>query len=108
MVQIYYHSENKIQNEAGENCFAKISLSDIFWVDLHNATDNEIIKVQTFFNINFNKLKAENELESNARLYETEDLIFIAANFMTMKENKYENLPVFLTLLSNVLINSSC
>ena len=104
MLQVFYRSETEIQKTDDENCFEIISSEKIFWVDLKFATDAEIKKVQTHFNIDFNQLKAENELESNARLFESEDLIFISANFIAMKENRFESEPVYLTLLSDVLI----
>jgi magnesium transporter len=54
--------------------------------------------------VDFEKLKAENVLESNARFYEADDLAFISANFISVKGNQFESSPVFLYLLGDILI----
>lgn len=104
MLKVYYHTDNELGNDEGSGCFDKIPLDKMFWVDLQFPTDSEIRKVETIFKIDFNELKSENELESNARFYESEDLVFISANFITVKEKFFESTPVFLYLLKGVLI----
>jgi len=81
-----------------------IPLEKLLWVDLQFPTDGERKNVESLFKINFNALKSENELESNTRFFETDELVLISSNFITKKENYYENTPVFFYLLNNLLI----
>lgn len=104
MLQVFYYKDNEICKASGIHCFENILLDKIFWIDMQFATEEEKIKIESIYKINFSDLKSENELESNARFYEAEDLVFISANFITMKENHFESTPVFLYLLSNVLV----
>jgi magnesium transporter len=73
-------------------------------VDLQFPSDEEKKKAETIFKIDFNELKSENEQEGNARVFETEELVLINSNFITKKENHFENTPVFFYLLSHILI----
>ncbi|OQP55845.1 magnesium and cobalt transport protein CorA [Niastella yeongjuensis] len=104
MLRVYYHSETEIKKGEGVDCLKQISFEKICWVDLQFPTDHESREVIAVFKIDFNKLKLENELESNPRFYESEDFIFISANFIALKENNFESTPVFIYLLNNVLI----
>ncbi len=104
MVRVYYRHEAEIRKVEGVERMHQVPIDKMFWVDLQFASEIEIKKVEQTFNLDFKELKAENELESNARFYESEDLVFISANFITLKENHFENTPVFLYLLDNVLI----
>lgn len=104
MLRVFYHSENEMSKAEGISCFEQLPFEKLFWVDLQFPTENEIRKVETIFKIDFAALKLENEMESNARFYESEGLIFISANFITVKENFFESTPVYLYLLKNVLI----
>jgi len=104
MLNVFYHTEKEINKAEGEACIQLIAKEQMFWVDLQFPTDEEMKKVESFFGIDFSKLKAENELESNTKFYESEDLIFISANFIFLKENHFESTPVFIYLQHNVLI----
>ena len=104
MVRIFYHKNNSIEKTDHLGLLANIPKEDLLWVDLQFPTVEEKIKVETVFKINFDGLKADNELESNARFYETEDLVLISSNFITKKENYYENTPCFFYVKNNVLI----
>lgn len=104
MLKIYYQSETEIGTQVGCGCFESIPPEKIFWVDLLQATDEELRLVQKVYEVDFEKLKAENVLESNARFYEADDLAFISANFISVNGNQFESSPVFLYLLGDVLI----
>lgn len=104
MLKIYYQSETEIGTQVGCGCFESIAPEKIFWVDLLQATNEELKLVQKVYEVDFEKLKAENVLESNARFYEADDLAFISANFISVNSNQFESSPVFLYLLGDVLI----
>lgn len=104
MIRIFYHKDDAIQKTDELNSLDIIPCEHFFWIDLQFPTDDEKKKVESLFKINFEELKAENELESNTRFYETEDLVLISSNFITRKENYYENTPVFFYLLDHLLI----
>ncbi len=86
------------------DCFEKIPADKIFWVDLQFPSEGEIRKTERTFHLDFNLLKSENELESNARFYETEELIFITSGFIAKRENLFETCPVYFYLTGKVLI----
>ena len=104
MLKIYFQSDTEIGTGEGCGCFESIAPEKIFWVDLLQATHEELSKVQQVYEVDFEKLKAENVLESNARFYEADDLAFISANFISVKGNQFESSPVFLYLLGDILI----
>ncbi len=108
MLRVYYHTENEISKAEGIDCFEKISMDKMFWIDLQHPTDEELVKIETLFKLNCNELKSENLLETNARFYESEELVFIGANFITMKENRFQSTPVYIYLLNKVLITERC
>jgi magnesium transporter len=104
MLQVFYNSESEIAKAEGEESFAQIPLDKILWVDLQFATESEKQKVEKVFKLDFDQLKSENILESNARFYEAEDLAFIIASFINMRDNRFESTSVYFYLLGNVLI----
>jgi len=104
MIRIFYHKNNNIEKTDHLGLLVNIPKEDLLWVDLQFPTDEEKKKVETAFKIDFHALKLENELESNARFFETEDWILISSNFITKKENYYENTPCFFYIKDNILI----
>lgn len=104
MLRVFYHTNNEINKVEGSGCFEKIDADKIFWVDLQFPSEEEIRKTEQTFNLDFNLLKSENELESNARFYETEELIFITSGFIAKKENLFETCSVYFYLTGKVLI----
>jgi magnesium transporter len=104
MIRIFYTKNNSIEKTDHLGLLTNIPKEELLWVDLQFPTDEEKKKVETAFKINFDELKADNELESNARFYETEDLVLISSKFITKKENYYENTPCFFYIQNNVLI----
>ncbi|MEO8146400.1 MAG: CorA family divalent cation transporter [Bacteroidia bacterium] len=104
MTRVYYHTDNAIAEAEDDKCFERIPFDKIFWVDLHHASEPEKNKVETLYELNFNTLKSENVLETNARIYESDDIAFISANFISVKENYFESSPVYIYLVGSVLI----
>ncbi len=104
MVRIFYHKNNSIEKTDDIELLKSISKEELLWVDLQFPTDGEKRRVEAAFKINFDGLKADNELESNARFYETEDLVLISSNFITKKENFFENTPCFFYVQDHILI----
>ncbi|MFT3911393.1 MAG: CorA family divalent cation transporter [Ferruginibacter sp.] len=104
MLNVFYHTEKEISKAEGVDCFQQIPIEKIVWIDLKFASDEEKQKVQAVFEIDFEKLKSENELESNARFYESEDMVFISAYVTIQRNNLFDSTPVFFYLLNNVFI----
>src|ERR1700752_4484597 len=104
MIRIFFHKNNLIEKTDHPGLLINIPKEDLLWVDLQFPTDEEKKKVEAAFKINFDELKADNELESNARFYETEDWVLISSNFITKKENFFENTPCFFYIQDHVLI----
>ncbi len=104
MLRVFYYNETEIDKVEGVEHFLKIPVEKIFWVDLQFPTDGEKRNVEALFKLDFDQLKLENEVESNTRFYESEDLVFINAHFIALKNSHFESTPVFLYLKDNVLI----
>jgi magnesium transporter len=104
MLRVFYNSEAEIVKAEGEDCFQHVPLNKIVWIDLQFPSDGEMRKVENACKIDFKQLKSENQLETNARFYESEDVIFISANFIVLRENHFDSTPVFLYLIGNALI----
>jgi magnesium transporter len=104
MLSVFYNSDSEIAKAEGEENFAHTPPDKILWIDLQSATESEKQKVEAAFKLDFDQLKSENVLESNARFYEAEDLAFIIASFINMRDNRFESTSVYFYLLGNVLI----
>jgi magnesium transporter len=104
MLRVFFHEDAEISKLEGVECFRHVPLERIFWIDLQFPSDGEKKKVESLFKIDFETLKSENEVESNYRFFEGEDVVLITSNFITKKDNHFENTPVFFYLLSNTLI----
>lgn len=104
MISIYYYKDAEIHKAEDKETLDRITRDKIFWIDLQFPTEDEMKKVETTFKFNTKQLQAENLLESNARVYEADNLVLISANFIAMNEGNYESTPVYLYLLENTLI----
>ena len=60
MITVYYRTEKEIAQAEGLTGFDVAPREKIFWVDLQTSTEEELKKVQDLYEIDFNKLKAEN------------------------------------------------
>ncbi len=83
MLRTFYYSGNCITKVNGVEELFCLEQDKILWVDLQFPSDEESESVQKTFGLNFPVLKTQTELESNARFYETADLILINSNFIT-------------------------
>ncbi|HQV99416.1 MAG TPA: CorA family divalent cation transporter [Bacteroidia bacterium] len=104
MLRVFYRLENEIKKVEGPDCFEHMPIDKLFWVDLQFASDEERGKVETVFKFNFSELQSENEIESNSRFYESENLILITSYFIAKEDGRYETTPVFFYLSGQVLI----
>jgi len=105
MVSIYHYSDKEIQRAQGLEQLEKVACEHIFWIDMQFPLPDEIKKIETLFALDTRQLQEENQLESTARFYEAEDLVFLCANFITMNQGNFESTPVYLYLLEDVLIS---
>ncbi|MET0638024.1 MAG: CorA family divalent cation transporter [Chitinophagaceae bacterium] len=103
-MRVYYQDECVLKNAEGAECLSQVPFEKIFWIDLQFSTSEERTILEGMFKINFRQLKSENALESNARFYESDNLVFISANFIALQEGHYESTPVFLYLMGEILI----
>jgi magnesium transporter len=104
MVRIFFHANNSIEKTDNIELLKSIPKEKLLWVDLQFPSNGEKRIVETAFSIDFNELKLENEVESNTRFFETEDWLLISSNFITKKENFFENTPCFFYIHNDVLI----
>ena len=104
MIRVFYHTETEIKKTEGLEALYQIPIEKIFWVDLQFSTETEKTKVESIFNFSFKELQTENEIESNSRFYETENLILISSNFIAKTNERYETTPVIFYLSGNTLI----
>lgn len=104
MFRIFFHKNNTIEKIDDAALLQRIPKEHLLWVDLQFPTEEEQHTIESFFNINFNAQQEASDLESNSRFYETERFIYINSNFMSKRENYYENCPVVFYLLDGVLI----
>jgi magnesium transporter len=104
MVRIFFHKNNTIEKIDDETLLHRIPKEQLLWVDLQFPIEEEQHTIESFFNINFCAQQEASDLESNSRFYETERFIYINSNFMSKRENYYENCPVVFYLLDGILI----
>ncbi len=92
MLTVFYRKNNDIFKTEGVECFERIPVSNILWIDLEFPSDGERSKIESLYPLNFNELERENHLESNSRVYEAENLTLISSTFLLKKEDHYESL----------------
>ncbi len=104
MIRIFYHKNEAIQKTDGLEILNTISIEQLLWVDLQYSSLEEQQQIESYFTINFNVQEEESGLESNARFYETDDFIYINSNFISKRENYYENCPIIFYILDGILV----
>jgi magnesium transporter len=80
-------------------------LNNLIWVDLQNATIEEIEEVEKFFSINIPTRLQQEEIESSSRYVENEDYIIANSSFLQIdEENNFHNVHVSFLIKDEVLI----
>ncbi|MBJ2176502.1 magnesium/cobalt transporter CorA [Aureibaculum sp. A20] len=77
---------------------------NIIWIDIFNATKEEITEVEKYFNVELFTSQESEEIESSSKYNETEDEIGINLNFLRTEKRNHVNEPVSFILKKNFLI----
>ncbi len=102
MINYFSLKNDRVVKEKG----SKFSKQNIIWVDLINATDEEILHVEKTFNVDlFTKLERK-EIETSSKYIETIDEIKINLNFISVNNNNnnYFAEPVSFIIKNKTLI----
>ena len=77
---------------------------NIIWIDIFNATKEEITEIEKYFNVELFTSQESEEIESSSKYNETEDEIGINLNFLRTEKRNHINEPVSFILKKNFLI----
>ncbi len=106
MLRVFYNHKGKILRETDPEALADLMEEDIFWVDLHYASPEEKAIVEKLFTVSFQTAQQAEEIESSSRYIETEDMLIVNSNFLTLREEGYGNHPVSFILHNDILFTS--
>lgn len=104
MIRFHYHQKQEINySDRLEDLFHK-PVESFVWIDLVEATQEEILGVEKRFEIElFTRQEAE-EIESSSKYSEINDEINVNSNFLFRTEDGYRNEAVSFILRRNFLI----
>jgi magnesium transporter len=87
MVAIYYKEGEKTCKETDAFFLSADTCSCLLWVDLNDATLEEIKHVEHELQINLPDEETAEEIELSSRYYETDDSVIINSNFLVEKDD---------------------
>jgi magnesium transporter len=105
MVAIYYKQENKTCKSSDAFSFTQENFSAILWIDMNDATTEEILHVEKILDINIPDEATAEEIEQSSRYSETEKNIVINTNFLVEKDDFYVNYAVSFILIEGILVS---
>ncbi|MFD1631149.1 magnesium/cobalt transporter CorA [Pseudopedobacter beijingensis] len=103
MLRIYYKKNTRLAKETDIELLREIPLDSLVWVDLQNPTIEEKVTVETYFDIKYSTSKESQEIESSSRFSELDNEIIINSNFLSIKAQGFDYLPVSIVLEKGIL-----
>jgi magnesium transporter len=79
-------------------------ISNVFWVDLINPTDDEKQKVEKNFNVELFTKQEREEIESSSKYIETAEEIGINLNFLIQDHDNFMKKPVSFIIKDKILV----
>ena len=100
MVNYFYLENNTVTMASGSDS----AISNIFWIDLINPTDEEKHQVEKNFNVELFTKQESEEIESSSKYVETAEEIGINLNFLIQDGDNFRNEPVSFIIKEKMLI----
>jgi magnesium transporter len=100
MVNYFFLENNTVKMESGNDS----AISNIFWIDLINPTDDEKHQVEKNFNVELFTKQESEEIESSSKYVETAEEIGINLNFLIQDGDNFRNEPVSFIIKDKMLI----
>src|SRR5450432_2848265 len=105
MVRIFYTENHLICKVTEVRLCADVPHDSILWVDLQHPTEQEILEVESRFNVKFQTQQQSEEIESSSRYFETDEYIVANSNFLILENSVYSSVPVSLILKDKILFS---
>ena len=80
MIRVFYKRQNAVLKVKSISDLD--SLENLIWIDLQNASNEEISDVEENFDLKFQSRQEQLEIESSSRYFETDDEIIANSNFL--------------------------
>lgn len=100
MVNYFFLENNSVKMESSSDSV----ISNIFWIDLINPTDDEKHQVEKNFNVELFTKQEREEIESSSKYVETAEEIGINLNFLIQDGDNFRNEPVSFIIKDKILI----
>lgn len=100
MVNYFFLENNTVTMASGSDS----AISNIFWIDLINPTDEEKYQVEKNFNVELFTKQESEEIESSSKYVETAEEIGINLNFLIQDGDNFRNEPVSFIIKEKMLI----
>ncbi len=98
----YFFLENNVVKLAGDN--AEPDVSNVFWVDLINPTNDEKQRIEKDFNVELFTKQEREEIESSSKYVETSEEIGINLNFLIQDGDNFHKEPVSFIIKDKILV----
>jgi magnesium transporter len=105
MITVYYHQNDKINKTNDKAIISNLLFKDFIWVDLNYSTSEEVAFVENILSIDLKTSQFADEIELSSRYIELENWIAINSNFLTIKNEIYDNEPVSFIIKDTLLIS---
>ena len=106
MVTVYFKEENKAEKDATASYLAKLSLSDVLWIDLTAPSTEEQKTIESLIGTKLQSRQQALEIESTSKYSETRNFILINTSYYIDKGKTYETEPVSFILNKDGLLIS--
>ena len=103
MISIFYRQGAEIIVSQHETEFAKLSKSNVLWIDLLSPNGDEKRATEAFLGTEIQSRATAEEIESSSRFFENETAIFANTNFLSPAGDEMSEDPVSFTLAGGTL-----
>ena len=103
MISIFYRQGAEIIVSQHETEFAKLSKSNVLWIDLLSPNGDEKRATEAFLGTEIQSRATAEEIESSSRFSENDIAIFANTNFLSPADDEMAIDPVSFTLVGDVL-----
>ncbi|MCR5560931.1 MAG: magnesium and cobalt transport protein CorA [Bacteroidales bacterium] len=103
MISIFYRQGAEIIVSQHETEFAKLSKSNVLWIDLLSPNGDEKRATEAFLGTEIQSRATAEEIESSSRFFENETAIFANTNFLSPAGDEMTEDPVSFTIAGNTL-----
>lgn len=101
-LRLFYQEDGKIKISKSLEILKKVTMSDVIWIDLIDASDAVETELEQFLKIYIQEDEEIEEIEMSSRYIQTEDSIVANSNFLL---DNFQMQPVSFILKNGILVS---